>query len=592
MVGFGATLVLEGTVSSGLTVDFAGAGTLVVAASGVLGAIQDFGPSDTILLPVNGATSAPYALTGPGEGVVSVLDGSTVLQNLTLAGSAAGEVFNVGGVGGGGTILTATPANTAGVGGDTVPSDSLVPGSNILTAAQLQSLAEGNFPYASAFVQALDDNETCDLWYLDGQTTVGPPLFGPGGVNGVDVELVAPTEGNTGTPMDYILQAGYSALIAEGTEPVNLFDQNVGNALLVSNANVDPQYTSDLVTLTNNDTLVGATGGNSVFWASGGVAGTEYVTVQGGGNDTIVTNEDNAVITTSGGGRSVVYIGSSDNFVLAQGNDAIVCGGTVGGVAHDTVDAAGAPGATEPDVFGPAEGEVVVHGDANAAVVVGGGGQILMDGGAAPGNELWAGNSPAEYFGGAGAGVVVGGSGYLYVQGGRGPVTVYGGTGPTIIEGSAGNSTYVLGEGAATVAAGAGNTVFITGSAPVSVAGTSGVVAYAGQGTGNYVFNANAGSETLWGGTATDQFFAGSGNANMVSGGGVDVFNFTNGLGGGSDTIYNFVPGKDVIALHGFGGALPSLSVQSGSTYFSLSDGTHVEVSNLTNLTGSSFSSS
>jgi hypothetical protein len=592
MVGLGATLVLEGAVAPGLVVDFAGAGTLVVAGSGFDGTIEDFGPSDTILLPVNGATSAAFALTGPDTGVVSVLDGSTVLQELSFWGSAAGEVFDVGGEGGGGTILTAAPANTAGEGGDTVPSDTLVPGSNILTATQLQSLAEDNFPYAAAFVQALDDNESCDLWYLDGETTVGPPLYGPGGATGVDIELVAPTEGDTGSPSGYTLQAGYSALIAEGTEPVTLFDTSVGDALLVGNANVDPQYTTDLVTTEDNDTLVGATGGNTVFWASGGAAGTEYVTVQGGGNDTIVTNEDNAMITTSGGGHSLVNIGSSDNYVLAQGDDEIVCGGTVGGVAHDTVDAAGAPGITEPTVFGPADGEVLVHGEANAAIVVGGGGQILMDGGAAAGNVLWAGTSPAEYFGGAGSGIVIGGSNFLYVQGGVGPVTVYGGTGRADIEGSTGTSTYVVGEGATTVAAGAGNTVFVTGSAPVSVSGASGVVVYAGQGTGNYVFDANAGSETLWGGAAKDQFYAGSGNDNMVSGGGVDVFNFTNGLGGGSDIIYNFVPGKDLIALHGFGGAVPALSVQSGSTYFSLSDGTHVEVAYVTNLTAASFSSS
>jgi Ca2+-binding RTX toxin-like protein len=304
-----------------------------------------------------------------------------------------------------------------------------------------------------------------------------------------------------------------------------------------------------------------------------------------------VTNEDNAVITTSGGGHSVVNIGSSDNFVLAQGDDVIVCAGTVGGIASDTVDAAGTPGATEPTVFGPSVGsEVLVHGDANAAIVVGGGGQILMDGGGATGNVLWAGTSNAEYYGGAGSGIVVGGSGYLFVQGGGGPVTVYGGTGKTIIEGSPGTSAYVVGEGATTVAAGAGNAVFISGSAPVSVSGASGFVVYAGQGTGTYVFDANAGSETLWGGAAHDQFFAGSGNDYMVSGGGVDGFNFTDGLGGGSDVIYNFVPGKDVIALHGFGGGVPSLSVQSGSTYFSLADGTHVEVKYVTDLTGSSFS--
>jgi len=599
LVGLGADLVFGSAAAQGLTVDFAGVGTLTLlqggSQAGFAAAIEDFGPSDQIILPVSGATSATYAQNAPGAGILTILDGSQVLQTLTLLGSVSGLVFNVAGSSGNGTVLTASPAKTAGLGGDTVPSDSLVPGSNILTATQLQTLAQDEFPYAYAFVAAMDPNQSCDLWYLDGETTVGAPLYGGADQPaGVDMELVPTSQNNEGSPTNYVLQPGYDALIAVGTEPVNLFDKKVGDALLVGNAYSGPSQPTQptgLVTFANGDTLVGATGANTVFWASGGgVAGTEAVSIQGGGNDSIVTNEDDASVTTSGGGHSVVYLGSSDNFVNSQGEDAIICGGTVGGIAQDTVDAGAGLGRPGPTIYGPNAGEVIVNGDASDPVVVGGGGEVVLHGGSSSGNALWAGTSDAFYFGGTGSAVVVGGSGYLYVQGGAGPVTVYGGTGPsTIIEGTAGNSTYVVGEGATTIAAGAGNLVWVEGSAPVSVAGAGGLVVYAGQGTGNYIFDASGGSETLWGGEAADQFIAGTGNDQMVSGGGADSFKFINGLAGGSDVIYNFRVGTDTIILQSYGGSVPALTVQNGNTYFSLTDGTHVEVAGVTNLTASSF---
>ncbi len=594
LVGLAADLVLGGAAGPGLCVDFAGAGTLALAQPGFAAAIEDFGPSDQIILSVSGATSATYAPDAPGTGMLTILGGGQVLQTLTLLGSFSDLVFNVAGSPGNGTVLTASPAQTADAGGDTVPSETLVPGSNPLTATQLQTLAQDEFPYAYAFVAAMDPNQSCDLWYLDGETTVGAPLYGGADQPaGVDIELVPTSQNNLDSPTDFVLQPGYDALIAQGSEPVNLFDEHVGHSLLVGNAYTglsQPTQPTQLVTFADGDTLVGATGANTVFWASGGgVAGTEAVSIQGGGNDTIVTNEDDASVTTSGGGHSVVYIGASDNHVISQGADEIVCGDTVGGIAQDTVDAGSGLGHQGPTVFGPSSGEVIVNGDASDPVVVGGGGELVLHGGSSSGNVLWAGTSDAFYFGGVGSAVVVGGSGYLYVQGGAGPVTVYGGTGPTIIEGVAGNSAYIVGEGATTIAAGAGNAVFVDGSAPVSVAGAGGLVVYAGQGTGNYIFDANAGSETLWGGAGTDQFIAGTGNDQMVSGGGADSFKFINGLAGGSDVITNFRVGIDKIVLQSYGGSIPALTVQNGNTYFSLADGTHVQVVGVAILTAASF---
>jgi hypothetical protein len=585
LVGLGASLLLEGPASSGLTVDFAGAGTLTLAAGALGAAFADFGPSDAIILPASGATSADYAVEAPGVGVLTMFDGTKAMQQMTVFGNEAGQVFSVSEAADGGTILTASAATTAGSGGDIVPSETLSPGSNVLTPTELQTLAQAAFPTAAGYLQALDKNLTCDVWYLDGSSTVGDPLFGgEDQPPGLDIELIAPTEGDTGSPTDYTLQNGYHALIAEGSEPVSLFDSGVGDALLVGTANADPGLPTDLVTYASGDTLVGGHGGNTVFWAEGGTT----VTIQGGGNDTIVTNTVDASITTSGGSHSLVTLGASDNNVVSQGSDVIVCGG--GGDAQDVITAAGSPGSEGPTVYGPATGGLTVSGGASYAIVVGEGGPVSMEGGASSGNVLWAGSSNADYIGGAGAGAVVGGSGFLYVRGGSAPVTVFGGTGRASITGGAPGSIFVVGESATTIAAGIGNNVFITDSAPVTVSGDSGLVVYAGQGTGDYQFNAGLGSETLWGGAGTDQFAAGTGNDNMISGGGEDGFSFTDGQAGGSDIIYNFSPGKDTIDLHGYGSAIPTLHVQGGSTYFSLSDGTHVEIYGVTNLPASSFS--
>ena len=111
---------------------------------------------------------------------------------------------------------------------------------------------------------------------------------------------------------------------------------------------------------------------------------------------------------------------------------------------------------------------------------------------------------------------------------------------------------------------------------------------YAGNSTAGDIFQANAGSETLWGGAGNDTFFAGSGAGTFVSGGGADIFNFTNGLAGGTEIIDGFIPGLDTIALHGYGLSAPQLNVVNGSTVFTLSDGTQVQLYNVTNMTGNS----
>ncbi len=584
LVGVASAVVLEGAVAAGVTVDFAAGGTLALAgAAGFAGGIADFGPGDQILLPMSGATAAEYVLTGPGLGVLTVYAGNQALAELTLLGSQADYVFSVAGSAGGGTILTAMPSNTAGGGGSTMGNYPSVSSGFVISPTTLYALAPSD---AQVFLEALNtgpDNTVANDWeyFLAGETTVvGPALYSIIGQVGVDIEVLGPLSGlvagGYGPGSNVVLQAGYNALIAEGTEPINLIDQDLGNSLLVSNLGQDI-----LAAFADNDTLVGAVGANTVFYASGG----QNVSIVGGGSDTITTT-DNAQVTTSAQ-HSEVFLGAATNNVISNGADEIVSGNI--GISDNNVTNDAAAGSAGDTVFGPLLGSLFYTGGAAPSTVVGGGGQVVVTAGSSSGNVVWAGDSFVQYNGGTGSAVIVGGTQGLFVQGGTGPETVFGGTGTSVILGSPGNSTYVMGLGPATIAASTGNTVWVTGSAQVSVSGAPGVIVYAGLSSAGHFLQANAGSETLWGGAGNDTFFAGSGAGTFVSDGGADVFSFLDGQTGGTNDIVGFVPGLDVISLNEYGASAPALNVVNGSTFFTLSDGTNVELYNVTNMTSASF---
>ncbi len=603
LAGVGADLVVQGSIGAGLTADFAGGGTLSLAgAPGAALSIADFGTGDTILLSVSGAGSADYAETGAGIGVLSVLSaGGQVLETLTLLGSQAGRAFSVAAAAGGGTVLTTQPDASAGQGGGSMTYPNLATG-QISRGDLLSDVALG-FGYVSQddFGNLIGSSGIYLDYSLDGLAPAQTVFGGAGEPAGVNVEIVAPliqTGGGGGPGIAMAMQAGYSAVLLEGNENIQLTDApldtdpaspyynqyvGLGHALLVGN------YGSDIIAaLGDGDTMVGAPGANTVFYAAlrNANAGTSLpidVHVHGGGNDTIATTNDNAAITTSGG-SSAVFLGGSDNAVVSYGSDTIGCSG----LGNDTIYAQTGAGRAGDVVFSGTQGLLNFIGGNAPSTVVGCGGQVEMQGGNGSGSLLWAGSSDADYYGGAGSALIVGGSGHTHVQGGSGPVTVFGGTGDGVFSGSAG-SAFVVGTGNSTVNAVAGNTVWVLGSAQVSVSGSNGVNVYGGSAIGNDIYQANAGNETLWGGAGNDQFTAGTGNDIFVSGGGRDVFNYSNGVADGIDTIVGFVPGQSTIALHGFGSQTPQISVAWGDSFINLPNGGQIIVENVTNLTGANF---
>jgi Ca2+-binding RTX toxin-like protein len=509
-----------------------------------------------------------------------LLAGTATIGELELSDVQSGELFNVATNASGETVVTATIAPSTGTVQHSTNSP-LLSGPSQPTTAQIEAIA----PYAQAAIQKLENQSPGgnNEWFLAGNTTVvgAAPSFG------FDLEVVGPVSSPSAAPgfgpgANITLAPGYHALIAEGGENINLLDTVVGNALVAGNQGRDT-----LVTYCNNDTLVGATGANTVFFATLGntIPGSTQgnVSIQGGGNDTIMTTNDNALVDTSAG-DSQLFLGSGRDTVVSSGHDEIVCGGNSASQINIT-----AVGAAQDTVFGPEAGTTNFLGGAEAATVVGGGGAVSMTGGAADKNVLWTGSSQADYVGGAGSAIVVGGSSALHVQGGAGAITVWGGTGNTVINGTAGSSTYIVGEGASTISAATGNHVWLMGAANVSVHGADGVVAYGGSSTGNNTFQAAAGSETLWGGQGDDTFVAGNGQSVLVSGGGNDLFSFTDGVTGGTNVIMGFAEGSDTIALNGYGDTVPAISVHGGNSFLTLGDGSHLVVYGVTDLTSSAF---
>jgi hypothetical protein len=590
-----ANLVLDGVAASGLTADFAGAGTLTIAslaANGVLGpAIADFGPSDSILLPVSGATSALYTVTGAGTGVLTIDGSGGVLAQITLLGGQNGAGYLVAAGPAGGTILTDIPGTTPVTKGEgTVSNNPTVDGGLQVLPVDLENdLAPILAAYAASDLAALlsDNPPTYEYFSVDGLTPDGNAFYTSGA--GVNVEVVGPLASQTGGgggPLGVItMQPGYSAVILEGNEPINLGDGAHGDALLIGNDGTDTISAGG-----NNDTLVGALGYNTTFFASLAAATPVgdciNVSIQGGGNDIMVIGNENAAITTSDD-HSIVFLGSGLNQVQSNGNDEIICGGT--GIASDTVSAL-TTGATGDLVFGPTEGELTFNGGNAPSTVVGNGGQLLVYGGAGNGGVVWAGNSPLEYIGGSGTAIIVTGSADdNLVQGGSAPISVFGGTGSGVYSGAPG-SAFVVGEGASMVTAAPGDDIFIVGGAPVSVVGSGGGTnIYAGSSTGNDIFQAGAGNETLWGSAGDDSFFAGTGNDIMVGGAGTDSFGFLNGAAGGIDTIVGFNSAQDILALSGYGAQMPAISIAYGDSVLNLADGTQIIIEGVTNLTAANF---
>lgn len=133
-----------------------------------------------------------------------------------------------------------------------------------------------------------------------------------------------------------------------------------------------------------------------------------------------------------------------------------------------------------------------------------------------------------------------------------------------------------------------------TGLAAALFGGGAGAETLTGAGsTGDDVFFAGSGLETLLGGGGVNYLAAGSGNALLDAGSGSTTFLFYAGrTAGGSDTITGFNAAHDHVTFYGqsAAAALQTAVVANGSTTISLQDGTQVMFAGVTQLGAGSFS--
>lgn len=184
-----------------------------------------------------------------------------------------------------------------------------------------------------------------------------------------------------------------------------------------------------------------------------------------------------------------------------------------------------------------------IHGNDGNDRLLGRGGKDYLDGGA--GDDIIFGGGQADYIlGGLGNDEVAGGGGADQISGGDGDDELYtwggndiawGGAGHDILGGYKGHDELYGGAGNDEVWGGDGNDLL-------------------GGGAGNDTIGGGTGSDTIWGGGGIDRIYAGAGDDLITAGSGDDLINGGNGadvfifnFDHGTDTIFDFIQGDDLI---------------------------------------------
>ncbi len=374
----------------------------------------------------------------------------------------------------------------------------------------------------------------------------------------------------------------------------------------------------NITTGDGNDTISALAGANTI---SGG-AGRNLILAQGGnnlinssGNDLITTPDGNPTIN-AGTNAPVIFLGSgAAQFNGGAGNATVVVGSaaaTLTSSGSDQLWMQAGGGVVNSNHLGFSGGNTIIGG--SGAVTVNN--QIGAD-------FVFAGSGALTYNDGVGASTILGSaSGHSTIVGGAGSLIVIG-YGATTYQGSAGAATIAAFGGSVTVNGGPGTGVYQGGPAGQNrITASVGRATMIGGGEGDVLtanffggdaFQAGLGAETLtaagaaranqfYGGPGADliilgnggdQVLAGTGSETLRGGAGADLFAFANGNGTNA-VIEGYVAGQDYISLVGFGSgeanrALSAAAFISGSEQLTLSDGTKILFSGITNLSSANF---
>jgi Ca2+-binding RTX toxin-like protein len=533
----GTGLVLGGTVTSGVAVQFVGASSLTLGdVAGFAGAITGFASGDTIDLA--GAGSVGTSVASATQGLLTI--GS---QTLTVGGNYAGLTLGTKSDGNGGTDVSLA---TAGVASATLPNVS----ASFTAAVETQLLA------AVAAVAA--SGAPVNAVSIPAGGSVGSPASGA-----LNAEVVTSAGAGSSTTETSGFRAGYLL-----NEAATLQDTG-GGAVLISTATggslvgtaSDTLFGGNaggtLFATTGAETLIGGTGANAFF------LGASTAFVQSQGNDSLVGSSGADTINASGSALYFGSIGATTFNDIGTGGDTVL-----GGASGNTVTGGG--------------GTQIVFGD-SSLVYTGGSGQASIVGGSG-GNTVTGGSGNLVIFAGSTLSFV-GTGGEATIIGGTGPLNAYLGTGGGVVFGSAnGNDTLSSGTGLSImVGGGNGDLLVATGTANDTLAAGGGAETLYGAASsaGDLVLFGGTGNDVLVGGTGGNVFIAGSANETMTGGGTSDSYVFAAATAPRTDVITNFNPNADAIGLFGYGAepgadqaALASATSSGGNTVVSLTDGT------------------
>jgi hypothetical protein len=449
-------------------------------------------------------------------------------------------------------------------------------------------------------------------------TVIGGQSSSNGGLTG----LVTIPSGFTGTAANSIqsLLVAATALVTTGAASF----QNLDIAGQTGLQTVTPGGgTKGLLLLSNQNSSTNASTSGSANVVVNVPSGYNNVVVQAPGSETINGNggtgqvaifgANSTVNFMTGGGSGTVYDGAPGNMVLS-GNGWSLTGSpngaeTVAALASNSVVSVSGPqsniistNAQNVSVISGGTNDLDVVYSGTAFVSMAGGGNTLLDGGAATvtatnassaakvffdanGGQLdFINNSttPASVLGAVAGAVggnatVFGGVGGGYFQGGPGGNnSLVGGSGSVTLIGS-GDSNYLA-------ASGANNAFFATGGATTMVGAAGSRANLFNGGTGSLVVSTSgSGTQDFFVGAQGQEVFTGS----TVSGASNNYYFVQGSTGSGSDIIQNFRVGQDHIFINPFDGtsnvaisaiaSIPSAgSHPQGGSLILLSDNTSI----------------
>jgi len=292
-----------------------------------------------------------------------------------------------------------------------------------------------------------------------------------------------------------------------------------------------------------NDRLVGGTGEDQLFGGAGNDrlwAGADDDTLYGGDGDDRVNGGSGNNLMYGGDGRDkVVGRDGNDTGFGGDGNDRLIGNG-----GDDSLK-----GENGNDVLLGGDGNDTLQGGDDNDRLVGGKGEDILNGGN-DNDRLFGGDDDDTLFGGAGNDVVNGGSGNNEMFGGLGNDRMVGREGNDLAFGGAGNDRFNGGDGSDTLWGGDGRDNMNGQDGDDALFGDDGNDRMSGGAGRDFLFGGDD-DDRLDGGTESDTLYGGAGDDQMTGGQAADFFMFGGSIGGGTDTVLDFVIGEDKLVLEG-----------------------------------------